>query len=147
MLIEDHINLAFANPLVGPNPTGGPRFPDMSEPYDRSWTDAVEAAALSLGIRTKRGTYLWTTGPSYETRAEVRAFGRLGADAVGMSTVPEVIQAVHLGMKVLGVSTITNPAAGLSGDPLNHDEVIEVGRSVRDRLTRLIGAAICKIPT
>ncbi len=147
MLINDHINLAFANPLVGPNDGLGPRFPDMSEPYDESWMRRVEALALAEGIRLVRGVYLWTSGPSYETRAEIRAFARLGADAVGMSTVPEVIQAVHRGMKVLGVSTITNPAAGLSAEPLSHDEVIEVGKSVRGRLVRLVRAIVADLDT
>src|SRR5690625_6619942 len=91
MFITDLINLAFANPLVGPNLDGGPRFPDMSAPYDPDWTDRAEQAALEAGIPTRRGTYIWAMGPSYETPAEIRAFARLGADAVGMSTVPEVI--------------------------------------------------------
>lgn len=138
MFITDHVNLAFANPLSGPNPEGGPRFPDMSAPYDPEWLDRAERAALALGIPTRRGVYLWTRGPSYETRAEIRAFARLGADAVGMSTVPEVLQARHLGMRVLGISTITNPAAGIGSEPLDHDDVLTVGRRVRQKLTRLV---------
>lgn len=138
MLIDDHINWAFANPLVGPNLDGGPRFPDMSNPYDAEWRAQVEELATSQGISLERGVYLWTTGPSYETKAEIRAFRTLGADAVGMSTVPEVIQANYLGMKVLGISTITNPAAGLSESPLDHDEVVEVGRQVKEKLSELI---------
>ena len=138
MFITDHINLAFANPLVGPNVDGGPRFPDMSAPYDPEWTDRAEQAALEAGIPTRRGTYVWTMGPTYETPAEIRAFARLGADAVGMSTVPEVIQAAYYGIKVLGISTITNPAAGLSAAPLRHEDVLEVGRQVRSRLETLV---------
>src|SRR5690606_19181322 len=94
--------------------------------------------ALDRGIATRRGVYLWTPGPSYESKAEIRAFARLGADAVGMSTVPEVIQARHLGMPVLGLSTITNPAAGLSAVPLAHEDVLEVGRRLRGDLERLV---------
>ncbi|HYE59468.1 MAG TPA: purine-nucleoside phosphorylase, partial [Rhodothermales bacterium] len=113
MLIEDHLNLAFAAPLAGPVDEGAVRFPDMSAPYSRAWMDRAEAAALRLGVRLHRGTYAWTMGPSYETPAEIRMFARLGADAVGMSTVPETLQAVALGMEVLGISAITNRAAGL----------------------------------
>lgn len=138
MFITDHINLAFANPLIGPNTDGGPRFPDMSAPYDEAWTDSAEQAALDLGIATRRGVYLWTTGPSYETKAEIRAFAHLGADAVGMSTVPEVIQAQYLGMRVLGISTITNPAAGLSPEPLRHEDVLAVGQQIRANLEKLV---------
>ncbi len=142
MFITDHINLAFQNPLVGPNEGEGPRFPDMSAPYDPAWLRRAEAAALAEGIPTQRGVYIWTSGPSYETPAEIRAFARLGADAVGMSTVPEVIQARYAGMRVLGISTITNPAAGLSAVPLAHDEVLEVGAKVRTHLSRLIRLAL-----
>ncbi len=138
MFITDHINLAFASPLSGPNPPGGPRFPDMSAPYDPDWLDRAERVALDLGIATRRGVYLWTQGPSYETKAEIRAFARLGADAIGMSTVPEVIQARHLGMQVLGLSTITNPAAGVGAEGLAHADVLEVGRRVRRKLSRLV---------
>ncbi len=142
MFITDHINFAFANPLVGPNTDGGPRFPDMSAPYDPAWTDRAEAAALRQGIATRRGVYLWTRGPSYETKAEIRAFKKLGADAVGMSTVPEVIQARYLGMRVLGISTITNYAAGLHADPLVHEDVLRVGRQIRGDLERLVRSVV-----
>ena len=138
MFITDHINFAFQNPLVGPNVDGGPRFPDMSAPYDPAWIDSAEKWALQDGLRTERGVYAWTLGPSYETKAEVRMLARAGADAVGMSTVPEVIQAVYLGMRVMGISTITNPAAGLSPVPLDHEDVLEVGRRVRADLERLV---------
>jgi len=142
MFIHDHINFAFANPLIGPNDGGGPRFPDMSAPYDPQWLEQAEAVARKEEIETWRGVYIWTSGPSYETRAEVEAFRRLGADAVGMSTVPEVIEAVYLGMSVLGISTITNQAAGLSPRPLAHDEVMQVGREASERIRRLITAII-----
>lgn len=138
MFIEDHINFAFASPLAGPNTDGGPRFPDMSAPYDLAWLERAERLALEHGIATKRGTYLWTQGPSYETPAEIRAFWRMGADAVGMSTVPEVIQARYLDMEVLGLSTITNPAAGLGAEPLDHEDVLEVGRQVKRELSNLV---------
>jgi purine-nucleoside phosphorylase len=142
MFITDHINLASASPLAGPVRPGETRFPDMSDPYDRAWTDRAEQLADALGIDTRRGVYLWTAGPSYETRAEIRFFRTIGADAVGMSTVPEVIQAAALGMRVLGISTITNFAAGLQGAPLNHEEVLEVGQQVRGRLTDLVRAIV-----
>lgn len=148
MFITDHVNLAFANPLVGSKgvaryaPTGGPRFPDMSTPYDPDWLDRAERAALRRGIATRRGVYLWTQGPSYETKAEIKLFTHLGADVVGMSTVPEVIQARYLGLRVLGISTITNAATGLSPAPLAHEDVLVVGRRVQDQLQRLIQAII-----
>lgn len=138
MFISDHINAAFANPLIGPNIDGGPRFPDLHNVYDAAWLAQAEQAALKAGIKTQRGIYLWTQGPSYETKAEIGLFRNMGADAVGMSTVPEVLQANYLGMRVLGISTITNPAAGLSAIPLNHDDVMEVGKSIKATLERLV---------
>lgn len=138
MLIDDHINLAFRHPLAGPHDGAGPRFPDLSAPYDRAWLDLAEQAAREARVAVRRGVYLWTLGPSYETRAEVRAQRTLGADAIGMSTVPEVLEAVYLGMRVLGISTITNPATGLGSEPLDHADVVAVGTAVRDRLERLI---------
>lgn len=138
MFINDHINFAFRNPLVGANVDGGPRFPDMSEPYNLAWIAAAESYARDASIETAKGVYLWTLGPSYETKAEVRAFAKFGADAIGMSTVPEVIQAVYLGMKVIGLSTITNRAAGLDGAVLDHDEVLRVGKRVSANLQRLM---------
>ena len=116
----------------------GPRPPRTYHPYDLDWVDDAEQTALELGVPTRRGVYLWTRGPSYETKAEIAAFRRIGADAVGMSTVPEVLAAAAGGMKVLGISSITNPAAGLSTEPLSHDEVLEVGRQVRGDLERLV---------
>lgn len=138
MFITDHVNMAFRNPLAGPYDGEGPRFPDMSAPYDPEWLGRAERVALDRGIATRRGVYLWTAGPSYETKAEIRMFARLGADAVGMSTVPEVLLARRLGMQVLGLSTITNPAAGLGAEPLAHDDVLEVGRRLRGDLERLV---------
>ena len=115
-----------------------PRRPRAAHPYDFDWIEEAEQTALELGVPTRRGVYLWTRGPSYETKAEISAFRRIGADAVGMSTVPEVLAAAAEGMKVLGISSITNPAAGLSAGPLSHDEVLEVGRQVRGDLERLV---------
>lgn len=141
MFIVDHINAAFRNPLVGQLVDQRPLMrgaPDMCRAYDPDWLAEAEAVALRLGIPTQRGVYLWTLGPSYETKAEIRMYRRMGADAVGMSTVPEVLQARQLGMKVLGISTITNMAAGLHAGPLTHEEVLQVGLQVRDRLERLI---------
>ena len=138
MFITDHINFAFANPLIGPDEDGGPRFLDLAAPYDPDWLQQAEQQALETGISTRRGVYLWTKGPSYESKAEIKLYRTLGADAVGMSTVPEVLQARYLGMKVLGISTITNPAAGLSPVPLDHEDVLEVGKSIRKTLELLV---------
>lgn len=142
MFIADHINHAFASPLAGPVKEGETRFPDMSAAYDPAWLDRAERIALEHRIATTRGVYLWTRGPSYETPAEIRYFKSIGADAVGMSTVPEVIQASALGMRVLGISAITNYAAGLSSNPLDHREVLEVGRMVRDTFATLVRAIV-----
>ncbi|MEP0549167.1 MAG: purine-nucleoside phosphorylase [Rhodothermales bacterium] len=142
MFIADHLNLAFASPMSGPVRPGEPRWPDMAAPYDPAWLDRAERLALDRGIPTRRGVYLWTTGPSYETPAEIRFFRRIGADAVGMSTVPEVIQATALGMPVLGISAITNAAAGLNAEPLNHEEVMEAGRQVQQRFAALVRAIV-----
>ncbi|MDX1546043.1 MAG: purine-nucleoside phosphorylase, partial [Rhodothermales bacterium] len=136
MFISDHLNAAGAGPLARSAglPAGAPpglpgRLPGLHAPYDPAWLDRAEAVALRLKIRTRRGVYVWAGGPSYETPAEVRMFARMGADAVGMSTVPEVVQARLLGMRVLGLSTITNPAAGLGGELLAHEDVLAVGRT------------------
>ena len=142
MFITDHINFAFANPLAGPHDGAGPRFPDMSAPYDPDWLDRAERVALDEGIATRRGVYAWVSGPSYETKAAGRALGLMAADAVGMSTVPEVLQARYLDVPVLGLSTITNPAAGLGDEVLDHDDVLEVGRQVRQALQRLVRAVV-----
>jgi purine-nucleoside phosphorylase len=146
MLIEDHINLLGSNPLIGPNDERlGQRFPDMSEVYSRRLRDLAAAAADSVGVPLARGVYIAVHGPSYETPAEIRAFRTLGADAVGMSTVPEAIVARHMGLEVLGISCITNPAAGVLPKPLVHDEVMEVARRVRGEFTRLLEAIIGRL--
>ena len=134
MLISDHLNLSFASPLAGAVAEGEQRFPDLSNPYDETWREQARNIAVTHKIPYREGVYVWTSGPSYETPAEIRFFARAGADAVGMSTVPEALQAAALGVPVLGISTITNPAAGLQDAPLDHNEVLEVGRQVRDRL-------------
>ncbi len=143
MFITGHLNAAYASPGVGsgrrPRPLDGNASTDRHRPYyDAAWTDRAEEVALDLGVEVQRGVYAWMLGPSYETKAEVRALERLGADAVGMSTVPEVIQAQMLGMRVVGLSTITNPAAGLAAGGLDHDEVLEVGQQVRGELKTLV---------
>ena len=126
MAIGDHINLMWTNPLLGPVLAGDQRFPDMSAPYDPELRAQLHAAALTEGIPLADGVYVGLIGPTYETPAEVRMLQRLGADAVGMSTVPEVIVARTLGMRVAGVSFITNAASGSTGAPLSHAEVLEV---------------------
>ncbi len=143
MLVRDHINLMGANPLVGPNLEElGPRFPDMSEAYDSGMREAALRAAARAGLELRVGTYVALAGPSYETPAEIRMCRILGADAVGMSTVPEVIAANHMGMRVLGLSCITNMAAGLLPRKLSHDEVIHTTERTRDKFTRLLTAVI-----
>ena len=139
MLITDHINLTGQNPLRGPNlPEFGPRFPDMSYTYTPACWRLAENAAEELGIVLRRGVYMMFPGPSYETPAEIRAARALGADAVGMTTVPEVIVARHAGMRVLGISLISNLAAGLSGDMLGEQEVIAAAEAARDSFSALI---------
>ena len=143
MLIADHVNLMFDNPLFGPSdPRLGPRFPDMSEPYSADLIAMAESAALDLGIPVRKGVLVASKGPTYETAAEVVMYGRIGGDAATMSTVPEVIAAVYRGMRVLGISCITNLATGLSERPLSHDEVVEVGQQVREKFAALIRAVV-----
>lgn len=126
MIIRDHINLMGTNPLIGRNKDDfGPRFPDMTSAYSRKMAILMQKAAMEHGISLKEGVYIALTGPTYETPAEVRMLGTLGADAVGMSTVPEVIAAKHAGIEVSGISFISNKAAGLSATPLSHEEVSE----------------------
>lgn len=147
MLIRDHLNLTGRNCLVGPNDeTVGPRFPDMSEVYDRSLADRVRAEASRIGIVLREGVYAGLLGPSYETPAEVRMLGQLGAHAVGMSTVLEAIAARHMGVRVLGISCITNAAAGLSNTPLSHAEVQQTAAAARTRFCRLLLAVIEALP-
>jgi purine-nucleoside phosphorylase len=139
MLIEDHINLFGTNPLVGPNDERlGPRFPDMSDAYRRDLRKLAETVARREKIPMKSGVYLGVHGPSYETPAEIRAFRRLGADAVGMSTVPEVVVLNQMGIGVLGISCITNMAAGVLKKKLDHAEVLETTTRVKDRFVRLL---------
>lgn len=142
MLISDHINFMFRNPLIGPVLTGEERFPDMAQPYDEELRRAALTAALELGIQLREGVYAGVPGPSYETPAEIRMLRRLGADAVGMSTVPEVLVARALGMRVFGVSCITNRAAGLGGLGLTHEEVLSAGRDAGSRLAELLETVI-----
>ena len=138
MLIADHINLMFRNPLVGPVAEGDQRFPDMSDPYDPALRASARAVAKLDGIPLEEGVYAALLGPSFETPAEIRMLERLGADAVGMSTVPEVIAARARGVRCLGFSSITNVAAGLSAQKLSHAEVLEAGKQVAGQLERLI---------
>jgi len=140
MLITDHINLQGTNPLVGPNIEPGLRFPDMSQAYDLGLQQQMRSAALASGQALREGVYLAVSGPSFETPAEIRAFRALGADAVGMSTVPEVIVARHEGMKVAGVSCLCNMAAGILSQPLTHQEVLEAGAASAARFEALVRA-------
>ncbi len=143
MLIDDHINFMGRNPLVGPHdPRLGARFPDMTEVYSRRLRTLAAETALARGIRVEHGVYVAVLGPSYETPAEIRAFRTLGADAVGMSTAPEAIVARHMGLEVLGISCITNPAAGVVDRPLKHDEVMEVAARVRGEFIALLEGVI-----
>ncbi len=143
MVIDDHINLLGSNPLVGVNDERfGVRFPDMSEVYSRRLRDIADAAAKARGVPMSHGVYVAVHGPSYETPAEIRFFRIIGADAVGMSTVPEAIAARHMGMEVLGISCITNMAAGVLPQPLVHDEVMETARRVRGSFIALLEGII-----
>ena len=138
MLIRDQLNLTGRNPLIGPLEPGDERFPDMSEPYDREYGIQLRAHAVALGIPLQEGVYGGLLGPTYETPSEVRMLAALGADAVGMSTVPEVIVARALAMRVAGVSCITNLAAGISLHPLSHAEVLETTTRVAARFEALV---------
>ncbi|MDP4144817.1 MAG: purine-nucleoside phosphorylase [Bacillota bacterium] len=143
MLIKDHINFAFSNPLIGKNDElVGPRFPDMSTAYSRQLIALAKKTASRLNIKIVEGTYFMMTGPSYETPAEIKMIRHLGGDAVGMSTVPEVIAARHCGLQVLGISCITNMAAGILDKPLNHEEVIETSLKVKDKFILLVSNII-----
>lgn len=139
MIITDHINFVFDNPLIGSNYNElGPRFPDMSHAYDKEMINIAVKAAKKLNLEIRQGVYMWNSGPCYETPAEVRMASFLGADAVGMSTVPEVIAAVHGSTKVLGISCITNMASGILDQPLDHNEVIETSERVKNDFISLI---------
>lgn len=143
MMITDHINMSGSNPLIGKNLDAfGTRFPDMSEVYRKEYWQTIQAKAEKEGIKTKQGIYMMYSGPSFETPAEIRAFRILGADAVGMSTVPEAIAAIHAGMQVIGISVITNMAAGMLDQKLTHEEVLETAQKVRQPFARIIALAI-----
>lgn len=146
MLIKDHINFMGSNPLIGKNPTEfGVRFPDMSEAYKKYFIEIAKKKANELGISVKEGIYIACTGPSYETPAEIRAFRSWGADVVGMSTAPEVIVANHAGIDVLGISCVTNMAAGILNQPLSHDEVIETSRRIKKNFVALIKGIVKEV--
>ena len=146
MLLTDHINLLGSNPLVGPNDDRfGPRFPDMSAVYSSRLRGLAIDAARAAGVALEQGVYVAVHGPSYETPAEIRAFRTLGADAVGMSTVPEAIAARHMGIEVLGISCITNMAAGVLPVPLVHDEVMETARRVRSQFIALLNGILTRL--
>ncbi len=146
VLIKDHINFSFKNPLVGENDDNiGPRFLDMTETYSEALRNKMEKAAKKEKIALKEGVYMMVTGPCFETPAEVRAYATLGADIVGMSTVPEVISAVHAGMEVVAISTVTNFAAGLHPTKLSHSETVEQANLAGTKLQKLILAFIKEI--
>jgi len=146
MVIRDHINLMGSNPLIGPNDDRfGPRFPDMTHVYDPGLRAAADQAAGALGLTLPHGVYVGLHGPSYETPAEIRYLRTIGADAVGMSTVPEAIVARHMGMAVLGLSCITNPAAGVLPEPLRHEEVMEVARRVSAQFVAILEGIIARL--
>lgn len=146
VLLSDHINLQGANPLIGPNDERfGPRFPDMTEAYSRALRNIAFSEASRLGIELHEGVYAALPGPNYETPAEIRYLRAIGADLVGMSTVPEVIVARHMGIAVLAISCVTNMAAGLSEGTITHEEVLTIGARVRGTLLALIAAVLPKI--
>jgi len=146
MIIDDHINLLGSNPLIGPNDDRfGPRFPDMTDVYSPRLRALAEEAAGAVGMTLPHGVYAASHGPSYETPAEVRYLRIIGADAIGMSTVPEAIVARHMGIEVLGVSCITNAAAGVLPQPLNHEEVLETAARVRGKFISLLNTIVARL--
>ncbi len=146
VLISDHINLQCTNPLIGPNDdSAGPRFPDMSDAYSSAYRATAHQVADQLGIKLADGVYAAVTGPSYETPAEIRYLRTIGADLVGMSTVLETIVANHMGMRVLAISCVTNMAAGILPKKIDHEEVLETGRQVRDTLVRFLKALLPRL--
>lgn len=146
MVIDDHINLMGSNPLIGPNDERfGPRFPDMTEVYSKPLRRAADEAARTIGLTLEHGVYVVWHGPSYETPAEIRYLRMIGADAVGMSTVPEAIVARHMGIDVLGISCITNFAAGVLPQPLNHEDVLATAQRVRGQFTALLEAIVARV--
>ena len=146
MLITDHINLFSTNPLIGLNDERlGPRFPDMTEPYSLRLIEQADAAAKELGLTLQRGVYAGLTGPCYETAAEIRFLDRIGADAVGMSTVPEVIAARYLGMEVLGISCVTNMATGIAKVKHAHAEVVRIANAASERFCAVVAATVARL--
>jgi purine-nucleoside phosphorylase len=146
MIIEDHINLTSVNPLTGHVEKGDERFPDMSAPYDPELRKLLKASADTVGVETKEGVYACLSGPSYETRAEVRMLERLGADAVGMSTVPEVIVARAMGMRAAGMSCIANAASGLTDAPVLHADVLEATARAAKSFQALVREFVRALP-
>lgn len=147
MLIRDHLNLMFRNPLIGPNDAKiGVRFPDMSEAYSRRLLNLAREVARGNAIPLREGVYAAVLGPQYETPAEIRMIRTLGGDAVGMSTVPEVIAARHAGLEVLGISCVTNMAAGILNQPLSHREVMETAERVKDTFIQLLTGIVPELP-
>jgi len=147
MALTDHINFFGTNPLVGPNVEPGPRFPDMTGVYDAGLRQHLQVCAQQSGQTLREGVYLGLTGPSYETPAEIRAFRVMGADAVGMSTVPEAIVARHEGMRVAGISCLCNMAAGILPQALTHKEVLEAGAAAASRFEALVRAFVRGLPS
>ncbi|HJX93668.1 MAG TPA: purine-nucleoside phosphorylase [Pyrinomonadaceae bacterium] len=146
MVLSDHLNLMGDNPLRGPNDLRfGPRFPDFTSAYSPELQEIAVEEAKALGVEIRRGIYAALAGPSYETPAEIHLLRALGADAVGMSTVPEVIVARQMNMEVLGISCITNMAAGISDQPINHEEVMATGDRVRETFTQLLGRVVSRV--
>ncbi len=146
MVITDHINMMGRNPLVGENNSNlGPRFVDMTEPYDLKFRELIDKIANKENIKLQHGVYVGYLGPSYETKAEIKAFKILGGDAVGMSTVPEVLIARHSNLRVLGLSIITNMSTGISKNKLNHEEVLETSKKTVKKLSKLLVEFIQKI--
>ena len=145
MVIDDHINFLGTNPLIGSNDDHSDWFPDMSDTYSKRLRGVADEAARASGLAVEHGVYIAVTGPSYETPAEIRAFRTLGADAVGMSTIPEAIVARHMGIEVLGISCISNMAAGILPQPVTAEEVIETTSRVRDQFIALLEAIIGRL--
>jgi len=147
MVIADHINFMGSNPLIGPNEEElGPRFPDMSEAYDSALIELAEQAAIEMGVPLRKGVYVGVSGPSYETPAELRMLARWGADAVGMSTVHEVIAARHLGMRVLGISAIADLATGEQQAKVTHEQVLAVTRRLEPQFVNLMRRIVHRLP-
>ncbi len=139
VLIEDHINFSQFNPLIGPNDDSfGPRFPDMTDPYDRDMREKLEQAAAAAGVALKKGVYVFALGPNFENAAEIRMYCKLGADIVGMSTVPECLVARHAGIKVAGISIVTNHATGIADEPLSHEETLANAERAGRQLEQLL---------